>query len=387
MRRNLSPPKRLILVAAVIVLMIACNKDSYIKLERIILSTKEITIEKGEEKTLKLTYYPENATAQKVIWESSDTLVVDVKDGLLKGVSAGEAYVVARCGEISDTCAVLVLARARGIRFDKTTTRLYAGKSDTISATIIPEDCTDSLFWVSSDESIAVVDSGVITGISTGMTVISARIGVHTEYRANCTVYVLPDIEAVDIGLSVKWGNLNIGAFTPEESGYYFAWGETEPKEEYSWKTYKWCSGGSMKRLTKYNDCDTLGVVDNLSVLELEDDAAHKYFGRGWRMPTAAERDELIATALNSNYKWTAIKNSGMEIEYLVNGNRLLLPFSGITFPGETSWSEEKYWTSSGGQGGHAYLSSHFIIGSSVNGRGWGASQRCNGFAIRPVTE
>ena len=385
MRRNLSPPKRLILVAAVIVLMIACNKDSYIKLERIILSTKEITIEKGEEKTLKLTYSPENATAQKVIWESSDALVVDVKDGLLKGVSAGEAYVVARCGEISDTCAVLVLARARGIRFDKTTTRLYAGKSDTISATIIPEDCTDSLFWVSSDESIAVVDSCVITGISTGMAVISARIGVHTEYRANCTVYVLPDIEAVDIGLSVKWGNLNIGAFTPEESGYYFAWGETEPKEEYSWKTYKWCSGGSMKRLTKYNNCDTLGVVDNLSVLELEDDAAHKYFGRGWRIPTDSERDEFIATARNSNYKWTYIKNLGWEIEYLGNGNSIYLPLSGEAARGPGVYG--RYWSSTGGLGRSAYMASYFIVGEGKGSQGWGGGLRCNGYAIRPVTE
>ena len=385
MRRNLSPPKRLILVAAVIVLMIACNKDSYIKLERIILSTKEITIEKGEEKTLKLTYSPENATAQKVIWESSDALVVDVKDGLLKGVSAGEAYVVARCGEISDTCAVLVLARARGIRFDKTTTRLYAGKSDTISATIIPEDCTDSLFWVSSDESIAVVDSGVITGISTGMAVISARIGVHTEYRANCTVYVLPDIEAVDIGLSVKWGNLNIGAFTPEESGYYFAWGETEPKEECSWKTYKWCSGGSMKRLTKYNNCDTLGVVDNLSVLELEDDAAHKYFGRGWRIPTDSERDEFIATARNSNYKWTYIENLGWEIEYLGNGNSIYLPLSGEAARGPGVYG--RYWSSTGGLGRSAYMASYFIVGEGKGSQGWGGGLRCNGYAIRPVTE
>ena len=37
--------------------------------------------------------------------------------------------------------------------------------------------------------------------------------------------------EAVDLGLSVKWATMNVGANAPEEYGDYFAWGETEPKE------------------------------------------------------------------------------------------------------------------------------------------------------------
>ena len=35
---------------------------------------------------------------------------------------------------------------------------------------------------------------------------------------------------AVDLGLSVKWANCNVGASTPEEYGDYFAWGEVHPK-------------------------------------------------------------------------------------------------------------------------------------------------------------
>ncbi len=43
--------------------------------------------------------------------------------------------------------------------------------------------------------------------------------------------------EAVDLGLSVKWATCNIGANNPEEYGDYFAFGETEPKDEYSEKS------------------------------------------------------------------------------------------------------------------------------------------------------
>ena len=41
-----------------------------------------------------------------------------------------------------------------------------------------------------------------------------------------------PDgVEAVDLGLSVKWANMNVGAKKSSGFGTYFAWGETKPKE------------------------------------------------------------------------------------------------------------------------------------------------------------
>lgn len=49
--------------------------------------------------------------------------------------------------------------------------------------------------------------------------------------------------EYVDLGLSVKWATCNIGASSPEELGEYYAWGEVQPKESYSWENYKWCTG------------------------------------------------------------------------------------------------------------------------------------------------
>ena len=43
------------------------------------------------------------------------------------------------------------------------------------------------------------------------------------------------EIVAVDLGLSVKWANCNIGANNPHEYGDYFAWGETAPKSSYDY--------------------------------------------------------------------------------------------------------------------------------------------------------
>jgi len=111
--------------------------------------------------------------------------------------------------------------------------------------------------------------------------------------------------EYVDLGLSVKWATFNVGASKPEEYGDYFAWGETEPKEEYSWSTYRWCDG-SASTLTKYNTESNYGTVDNKTVLESADDAASINWGGAWRMPTYSELTELRDSC---TWTWTTLND------------------------------------------------------------------------------
>lgn len=48
--------------------------------------------------------------------------------------------------------------------------------------------------------------------------------------------------EYIDLGLpsGTLWATCNVGADTPEGYGDYFAWGETRPKGNYLWETYKY---------------------------------------------------------------------------------------------------------------------------------------------------
>ncbi|MBO5847451.1 MAG: InlB B-repeat-containing protein, partial [Bacteroidales bacterium] len=135
----------------------------------------------------------------------------------------------------------------------------------------------------------------------------------------------------IDLGLpsGLKWASFNLGAKTPEGSGDYFAWGETEPKKEYSWESYKWSSySDGAYKMTKYNTDSHYGtVVDNKESLEIEDDAAHVNWQGKWRMPTSVEYAELI------NYcTWTwASQNgiSGFIVKSEVNDNSIFLPAAG----------------------------------------------------------
>ena len=142
----------------------------------------------------------------------------------------------------------------------------------------------------------------------------------------------------VDLGLpsGTLWATTNVGAINPADYGDYFAWGETEPKSDYSWSTYKWCKG-SPQTLTKYcnqSENGYNGFTDDLTELQSEDDAATANWGSEWQMPSKGQFEELI----NSDYtttEWTAktgkegFLNYGMLITSKINGKSIFLPASG----------------------------------------------------------
>ena len=154
----------------------------------------------------------------------------------------------------------------------------------------------------------------------------------HQEDNQGVTVTGrVGDYNYVDLGLpsGTKWATYNVGATKPTEYGDYFAWGETKPKENYSWETYKWCKCSS-NSMTKYCTDSKFGTVDNKKVLDAEDDAATANWGSAWRMPSAEEIDELIDACnwkLMDNYYATGI--AGRLGTSVYNGATIFLPAAG----------------------------------------------------------
>jgi hypothetical protein len=163
--------------------------------------------------------------------------------------------------------------------------------------------------------------------------------GYYCEDGENCDTLAILEPEYVDLGLSVKWATFNEGATSPEDYGDYFAWGETEPKETYSWATYKWCDG-TQNTMTKYN------ATDGKTILEPTDDAAQVHRGGKWRMPTKAECQELIDSC---TWEWTTSNNiSGYRVTG-PNGHSIFLPAGGVRI-GNASYAIGEfgyYWSSS----------------------------------------
>ena len=151
-----------------------------------------------------------------------------------------------------------------------------------------------------------------------------------------------PDgVVAVDMGLSVKWANMNVGAKKSTGFGSYFAWGETKSKDYYSWNTYAWSKGDS-QFLTKYS------TTDRRAQLASSDDAAHTNWGGKWRMPTVDEYEELINP---DNCKWEWVTKEGIngyKVTSKKTGNSIFLPITGFRYYADTQFRGIMgvYWTS-----------------------------------------
>ena len=95
--------------------------------------------------------------------------------------------------------------------------------------------------------------------------------------------------QMVDLGLSVKWADKNVGAENPQDNGLYFSWGNVEGHavDESGNVT----DGYSFDRDTY---ATTLGGQYKGSTLDVDHDAATVNMGKEWLMPTINETRELV---------------------------------------------------------------------------------------------
>ena len=184
--------------------------------------------------------------------------------------------------------------------------------------------------------------------------------------------------EYVDLGLSVKWATCNVGASQPHECGDYFAWGETETKEEYyldeNCKTIeciKVKKGFFIKRIeTEYID-----KRENFK------DTARANWGGSWRLPTQDELEELKDKC---TWKWTTQSGVGGMRVTGPNGNSIFLPAAG--YCNEVENIEDLdingyYWSSTPDED-TPYCAYSLNLDLSVD---WGI--RSDGRTVRPVSE
>lgn len=202
---------------------------------------------------------------------------------------------------------------------------------------------------------------------------------------------IVGEHEWVDLGLPSRtlWATCNVGANSPEEYGYYFAWGETEndksEKGDFTWATYKLCNGSS-NSLTKYCASNSYGTVDNKLELEAEDDAATVHWGNMWQTPSLAQQDELCCEC---DWIWTMQSGvNGYLVKSKSNGNSIFMPAAGSLWPSSIFPVGEYgcYWSRSYRAGlfdDHAlYLN---FNSSSISPDYYYANGRCAGQSVRPV--
>ena len=118
--------------------------------------------------------------------------------------------------------------------------------------------------------------------------------------------------EWVDLGLpsGTRWATCNVGATAPSQAGGLYAWGETATKTTYMPENGK-----------------TYGKdIDDISGNATYDVATAKW-GKGWRMPTKAEFEELLEYC---HYKYEKLDGRwGHRFTHHRNGRSIFLPSTG----------------------------------------------------------
>lgn len=210
--------------------------------------------------------------------------------------------------------------------------------------------------------------------------------------------------EYVEMGDGLKWATCNVGASKPEDSGDYFAWGETEPKysslSPLTWKTgyergykdqlYKFCTKLEDNTLayTKYNE------QDGRTSLDPADDVAKVKLQGNWHIPSAADWERLMN---KDNFTWT-LYDDGKICGYIVTskvkgyeGNKIFLPAASdfmetyLRYKGRHA-VRGSYWTSDMlTESAYYYYAKFFCFADSC--MKIGGIVRNMGLTVRPVSK
>lgn len=363
------------------------------------LSQTSLSINSGTTAQLSAMLSPEGSLGT-ITWTSSDESVATVDaNGLVTAVAGGSCTIMATVGGSlkTATCSVTVNQLVTSITLSQAIAVLELDATVRLTAIALPENAANkNVVWSSSNEDVASVRNGLVVAYNYGIATITCEAADGSGVKAICKISI-PYTEYVDLGLpsGTLWATCNIGAYSPEEYGDYFAWGETDGlysgKTNFDWTTYKW-TVDQFHGYTKYcteSDKGYNGFTDNKTELDPEDDAAYMNWGSNWRMPSKEQYRELYDNNYTTSEKTSLNGIYGLKIRSNINGNYIFLPaarsYSGKNLiPVIVDYYKGYYWSRTLEPGG-LFDAAYFTFDDNIIAVGHGNYTRYNGQSVRPV--
>lgn len=210
--------QRLSLLAFVSFLFFACaGTEKEIEVESIAISQPDAEMEIGEALSLKAEVFPSNATYDVMTWTSTKPKVASVSgSGLVSALSEGTTTVTVMAGGKTASCSVTVVkgfVAVTSINLDKASLEMVEGDTETLTASVLPDDATDkTVTWTSSEKGVATVKDGLVSAISPGAATITAKAG---DVTAICNIVVQKKIISVE---SVELDKTELSLFVDESA-------------------------------------------------------------------------------------------------------------------------------------------------------------------------
>lgn len=188
----------------------ALMPENVVKCTGITFGNDAFAVTVGQKFNLPYTVTPESCT-ESIQWTSSDNSILTVEEGVINAVAAGDAVVTAVCGDYWDTVDIMVLSgpygvSCSGITLSESSVTLSGAVKHRLTASLVPEDCTDPVVWESGNTGVATVSDGVVQAVGDGQTTITATCG---SVSARCIVSVEGMSDNILAGISWHPGTVS----------------------------------------------------------------------------------------------------------------------------------------------------------------------------------
>ncbi len=148
-----------------------------VRVSKVALNKKSLTLGVGEKFSLKATISPQNAANPTVTWKSSNPKVVKIlKSGMVKGVKKGKATITASADGKTAKCTITVKAAPKKISLNAKKKTLKKGKTFQIRVKLPKNTASNKITYSSSKRKVASVSAkGKVKALKKGKAVITAK--------------------------------------------------------------------------------------------------------------------------------------------------------------------------------------------------------------------
>lgn len=196
---------------------VTCEITVCVHIESIQITNGDISLYKGQSEDLTVTFNPtEFSDSKTLIWSTDNDEVVTLSNGTVTAKNAGTAIITAETvnGKKASITVTVPEVKAETLTLNKNITTIEKGETETLIATILPENTTDdtTVIWsVDNEDVINVNENGVITAIAPGTAIVKAKVG---NLENTCTVTVISSLQSIILNKN----NIELEAGTSSEA-------------------------------------------------------------------------------------------------------------------------------------------------------------------------
>ena len=187
--------------------------DNSVVLSNIKMEKNTIELAVNDTFSMNVKVVPSNASNTNLTWYSTNENVAVVENGVIKAVGSGTCMITVKSSNgYTDTCLVKVKGKSEeptleleSLSFDTTSLVLKKDIIYTIKYDTVPSEVNANIYWETSDNSVVLVENGVIKTVGVGSATIVAKSGSIEE-----TMYITVvegdenTPEVIDDGKEVK---------------------------------------------------------------------------------------------------------------------------------------------------------------------------------------